>query len=86
MSNRKIELGGVLSKGGKNLKSEYTLKTKREIVEECVVCTEPLIPYINLVCLNKPVYIYIKFSYMTDSSSQQIATWVSLKKKKKKKL
>ena len=41
MFNRKIELGGVLSKGAKkNLKSAYTLKTKREILEQCVVCTE----------------------------------------------
>ena len=62
MFNRKIELGGVLSKGAKNLQSACALKTEREILEQSVVCTESLITCINLVCLHKPVYI--KLSHM----------------------
>ena len=57
--NRTMEIGGVLSKGEKKMKS--TSKTKRKILEQSVVCTESLIPYINLVCLHKPVCI--KFSH-----------------------
>ena len=65
----------------KNLKIACTLKTKREILEQGVVCAESLIPYIISVCLHKPVYI--KLSHKADALSQQIATWASSKKNKR---
>ena len=76
MFNRKMELGGVLSKcENKTLKS--TSKTKREILEQGVV-TKSLIPYINLVCLHKPVCI--KLSHMAESSFSVDGLLVILKK------